>query len=90
MEQYAGIDMSLGNASTCVVAAGGRIVREAKVASEPVALIAWFGGLEVTLTRIGWRRALYRNGCMRACGRRGSRFICRRPGTFVMPSRQRW
>jgi transposase len=28
-------------------------VREAKVASEPEALLAWFGGLEVTPTRIG-------------------------------------
>jgi transposase len=53
MEQYAGIDVSLESASICVVDAGGRIVREAKVASEPEALIGWFGRLEVTLTRIG-------------------------------------
>ena len=38
--------------SICVVDAGGRIVREAKVASEPEVLIGWFGRLEV-LTRIG-------------------------------------
>ena len=31
--------------SVCVVDATGRIVREAKVASEPEALIAWFAGL---------------------------------------------
>jgi transposase len=53
MEQYAGIDVSLESASVCVVDVGGRIVREVKVASEPEALIAWFRGLEVTLTRIG-------------------------------------
>jgi transposase len=53
MEQYAGIDVSLESASICVVDAGGRIVREAKVASEPEALIGWFGRLEVALTRIG-------------------------------------
>jgi transposase len=53
MEHYAGIDVALESASVCVVDAGGRIVREAKVASEPEALIAWFGRLEVTLTRIG-------------------------------------
>ena len=35
MEYYAGIDVSLESASLCVVDATGRIVREAKVASEP-------------------------------------------------------
>ena len=38
MEHYAGIDVSLESASVCVVEAGGRIVREAKVAREPDAL----------------------------------------------------
>jgi len=40
MEHYAGIDVSLDSASVCVVDASGRVVREAKVASEPEALIA--------------------------------------------------
>jgi transposase len=37
----------------CVVDADGRIVREAKVLSEPDALIAWFGELGVAMERIG-------------------------------------
>jgi transposase len=45
--------VSLESASVCVVEAGGRIVREAKVASEPDALIAWFGKLAVKVSRIG-------------------------------------
>src|SRR5690348_11455708 len=53
MEHYAGIDVSLESASLCVVDASGRIVREAKVASEPEILIGWFRGLEVAMTRIG-------------------------------------
>ena len=53
MEHYAGIDVSLESASVCVVEVGGRIVREAKVASEPDALIAWFGKLAVEVSRIG-------------------------------------
>jgi transposase len=53
MEYYAGIDVSLESASLCVVDATGRIVREAKVASEPDVLIGWFRGLEFTVTRIG-------------------------------------
>jgi transposase len=53
MEHYAGIDVSLECSSVCVVEAGGKIVREGKVASEPEALIAWFGSLGFGLTRIG-------------------------------------
>ena len=39
MDHFAGIDVSLEQSSVCVVDATGRIVREAKVASEPEALI---------------------------------------------------
>ena len=52
MERHAGIDVSLEQSSVCVVDATGRIVREAKVASEPEALIAWFRGLGIEVTRI--------------------------------------
>jgi transposase len=53
MEHYAGIDVSLECSSVCVVDATGKIVREGKVASEPEALIAWFGALGLPLGRIG-------------------------------------
>ena len=53
MNHYAGIDVSLECSSVCVVDASGKIVREGKVASEPEALIAWFGSLGLGLTRIG-------------------------------------
>ena len=53
MEHYAGIDVSLECSSVCVVNAGGKIIREAKVASEPEALIAWFASLGFDLERIG-------------------------------------
>ena len=45
--------MSLEQSSVCVVDADGQIVREAKVASEPEALISWFGSLGLQLARIG-------------------------------------
>jgi transposase len=53
MEYYCGIDVSLEHSSVCVVDAKGRIVREAKVLSEPEALIAWFQDLDLPLSRIG-------------------------------------
>src|SRR5215217_6438154 len=53
MEHYAGIDVSLELSSVCVVDAAGRIVREARVPSEPDALIAWFRGLGLQVSRVG-------------------------------------
>jgi transposase len=53
MNHYAGIDVSLEASSVCVMDGTGKIVREGKVASEPPALIAWFGSLGLSLTRIG-------------------------------------
>src|SRR5208337_1508223 len=53
MNYYAGIDVSLECSSVCVVDGTGKIAREAKVASEPEALIARFGSLGLSLERIG-------------------------------------
>jgi transposase len=53
VEHYAGIDVSLERSSVCVVDGTGRIVREAKVASEPEALVAFLGQLGLPLTRVG-------------------------------------
>jgi transposase len=52
MDHYVGI-VSLEQSSVCVVDAGGRIVREAKVASEPQALVQFLKGLALPLTRVG-------------------------------------
>ena len=53
MEHYAGIDVSLEQSSVCVVDGTGRIVWEARVASEPGALIRFFDQLGRVITRIG-------------------------------------
>jgi hypothetical protein len=70
MDHYAGIDVSLECATVSVVDASGKIVRESEVASEPEALIAWFGSLGFGLARIGleagplsqWLYAAMRDG----------------------------
>src|SRR5215216_1460913 len=53
MKHYAGIDVSLECSSVCVVDASGKILREARVASEPEALIAWFRSSGFEFERIG-------------------------------------
>lgn len=53
MDHYAGIDVSLECSSVCVVDGSGKIFHEARVTSEPAALIAWFRGLGFDLERIG-------------------------------------
>jgi len=45
MDYHDGIDVSLEASSICVVVASGKIVKEAKILSEPEALIAWFKAL---------------------------------------------
>lgn len=53
MDYYAGIDVSLEASSVCVVDSNGKVVREAKVLSEPENLIGWFREPGLALTRIG-------------------------------------
>src|SRR5438128_12628286 len=53
MEHYAGIDVSLELSSVCVVDSQGKIVKEAKVTSEPEALVCFFKGLGFPVKRIG-------------------------------------
>ena len=53
MNYYAGIDVSLESSSVCVMDGNGRVVREGKVASDPGALITWFGSLGFGVERIG-------------------------------------
>ena len=53
MDYYAGIDVSLEASSVCVIDGSGKIVREAKIASEPEALILFFRSLGFAVTRVG-------------------------------------
>src|SRR5450830_1814091 len=53
MDHYAGIDVSLELSSVCVVDAKGKIVKEAKISSDPVALVTFFRGLGIAIERIG-------------------------------------
>ena len=49
MKHFAGLDVSLEETAVCVVDEEGRIVREARVPSEPEALVAFLRGLGLAL-----------------------------------------
>jgi transposase len=53
MNYYAGIDVSLKCSSIAVVNANGEIVREAKVATDPMVVIEWFRSYGLQMERIG-------------------------------------
>ena len=53
MEHYAGLDVSLELTSVCIVDAQGAVVREAKVSSEPEALIRFLRTQELEIGRVG-------------------------------------
>ena len=81
MEHPVGIDVSLELSSLCVLDATGRVLREAKVASEPEALVAFLCGLDVTVVRVGLEADPCRSGSTTGCMRRSLRPCCWKRGT---------
>ena len=53
MKYYAGLDVSLEETALCIVDEVGRIMKEARAASEPQALIAVLSEIDLPLERIG-------------------------------------
>lgn len=53
MEHYVGIDVSLELSSLFVLDPTGKVIREAKVASEPAALVTFLRGLDLMIVRVG-------------------------------------
>jgi transposase len=53
MGYFAGLDVSLDETAICIVDDAGRIVREARAASEPDVLVAFFGACGMPMERVG-------------------------------------
>jgi transposase len=50
---FAGLDVSLEETAICVVDEAGRIVREARIGSEPEALVEFFRASGMVMERVG-------------------------------------
>jgi transposase len=61
---FAGLDVSLEETAICIADDTGQIMREARVTSEPAALVAFFAKCGLTMERSGWRRARWQLGSM--------------------------
>ena len=53
MEYFAGLDVSLEETAICIINDTGLIVREARTASEPEALVAFFRASGIAMKRVG-------------------------------------
>ena len=53
MRYFAGLDVSLEETAVCIIDEVGRIVREARVASEPEAPVRFFGACGMGMERVG-------------------------------------
>jgi len=62
MKHYAGLDVSVKETSVCVIDEVGKTMREAKVASEPEAILAVLTNEGFTIERIGLEAGPLSNG----------------------------
>jgi len=53
VEYFAGLDVSLEETAICIIDDNGLIVREARIASEPEALVAFFRASGMAMKRVG-------------------------------------
>ena len=53
MQYYVGLDVSVNETSVCIVDKAGKVIREVKVATEPVAILAVLTEEPLALERIG-------------------------------------
>ena len=62
MQHYVGLDVSVKETSVCIVDKTGKVIREVKVATKPVAILAV--GKRLPLSALVLRRDPYRSGCI--------------------------
>jgi hypothetical protein len=63
MQHYVGLDVSVNETSVCIVDKTGKVIREVKVATEPVAILAVSQRSRLPLSALALKRDPYRSGC---------------------------
>jgi hypothetical protein len=62
MDHFAGLDVSVKETSVCILDDAGKIVKEERVASEPQALVRFWGIPATASSGSDWKPGRYRNG----------------------------
>jgi predicted NBD/HSP70 family sugar kinase len=62
MDYFAGLDVSVTETSVCIVDDAGKIVREARVASEPEALLQALTNTLYASSELDWKLGRCRSG----------------------------
>ena len=76
MDHFAGLDVSVKETSVCILDDAGKIVKEAKVASEPQALLKVLGNPAYRFKRIGLEAGPLSQWLFSARGRRITSDLC--------------
>jgi hypothetical protein len=63
IQYYVGLDISVKETSVCIIDKAGKVIREVRVATEPVAIFAVLTEEPLAIERIALRRDPYRSGC---------------------------
>jgi transposase len=76
MKQYVGLDVSLKETSICIVDSAGKVVREVKVATEPMAIVAVLIDETLAIERIGLEAGAFSQWLYGALAEAGLPVIC--------------
>jgi len=63
MQHYVGLDLSVKETSVCIIDKAGKVIREVKVATKPVPILAVLTEEALAIERIGLEADPYRSGC---------------------------
>src|SRR6266545_485597 len=79
MQHYVGLDVSVNETSVCIVDKTGKVIREVKVATEPVAILAVLTEEELAIQpdHVGYHPWPKLGAAARDAGRRRHRAIAR-------------